>query len=54
MIGVFLDEPQGSYWGGSEAAPLFARIVRYAAKYLQLAPQPVGPFAEASSASPRT
>ncbi len=36
VIGVFLDEPHGSYWGGSEAAPLFARILKHAAPYLKI------------------
>lgn len=36
VIGVFLDEPKGSYWGGSEAAPLFARILKHAAPYLKI------------------
>lgn len=45
VIGVFLDEPSGSYWGGSEAAPLFSRIVRSAATYLHLEPAVVGPLA---------
>ncbi len=44
VIGVFLDEPQTNYWGGSEAAPLFARIVRDAASYLHLETN-VGPLA---------
>jgi cell division protein FtsI (penicillin-binding protein 3) len=45
VIGVFLDEPQGNYWGGSEAAPLFGRIVRDAASYLHFDQTPVGPLA---------
>lgn len=45
VIGIFLDEPQRSYWGGSEAAPLFARILRDAAPYLHLDSPSVGPFA---------
>jgi len=49
VIGVFLDEPKGSYWGGSEAAPLFSRIVRHAASYLKLDPAPLGPLASARS-----
>ncbi len=45
VIGVFLDEPRaGSYYGGSEAAPLFSRIVRDASTYLHLTPAPVGPL----------
>lgn len=46
VIGVFLDEPHGSYWGGSEAAPLFARILKHAAPYLKI-PMAIGPVATA-------
>lgn len=35
VIGVFLDDPRTSQWGGAEAAPLFSRIVRAAATYLR-------------------
>ena len=45
VIGVFLDEPRTSYWGGSEAAPLFASIVRDAQSYLQLKSPDMGPVA---------
>ena len=45
VIGVFLDEPQGSYYGGSEAAPLFARILKHAAPYLKLQSETFGPLA---------
>jgi cell division protein FtsI (penicillin-binding protein 3) len=45
VIGVFLDEPQTNYWGGSEAAPLFARIMKHAAPYLKLQPETFGPLA---------
>jgi len=45
VIGVFLDEPQGSYWGGSEAAPLFARILKHAVPYLKLQSESFGPLA---------
>jgi len=45
VIGVFLDEPQNSYWGGSEAAPLFSRILKHAAPYLKLQPETFGPLA---------
>ncbi len=44
VIGVFLDEPQSTYWGGSEAAPLFSRIVRDAAPYYHLDAAPIGPL----------
>ena len=43
VIGVFLDEPQSNYWGGSEAAPLFARILKHAAPYLKLQSESVRP-----------
>jgi cell division protein FtsI (penicillin-binding protein 3) len=45
VIGVFLDEPQTNYWGSSEAAPLFARILKHVGPYLQLQPDLVGPLA---------
>jgi cell division protein FtsI (penicillin-binding protein 3) len=45
VIGVFLDEPQGNYYGGSEAAPLFARILKHAAPYLKLQSESFGPLA---------
>lgn len=45
VIGVFLDEPQTNYWGGSEAAPLFSRILKHAAPYLKLESAPFGPLA---------
>lgn len=44
VVGVFLDEPRGSYWGGTEAAPLFARIVRHAARLLHFEPSSLGPI----------
>src|SRR5207302_6455646 len=45
VIGVFLDEPRTNYWGGSEAAPLFACILKHATPYLKLQPEPFGPLA---------
>jgi cell division protein FtsI (penicillin-binding protein 3) len=45
VIGVFLEDPRGSYYGGSEAAPVFARIVRDAVKYLHIEPRDIGPVA---------
>ncbi len=53
VIGVFLDEPQASIWGGSEAAPLFSRIVRAAASYLKWQTGSIGPLA-VSRTIPRT
>ena len=47
VIGVFLDEPKTNYWGGSEAAPLFARILKSAAPYLKIQSQTIGPLATA-------
>jgi len=44
VIGVFLDEPRASIWGGSEAAPLFARVLRGAAAYLRMQSTPSGPL----------
>jgi cell division protein FtsI (penicillin-binding protein 3) len=45
VIGVFLDDPRTTYWGGSEAAPLFSRIVRAASSYLQLKSPEMGQVA---------
>ncbi len=45
VIGVFLDEPRTNYWGGSEAAPLFSRILKHAAPYLKLTPDTVAQVA---------
>ena len=45
VVGVFLDDPRTSYWGGSEAAPLFARIVRDAASSLHIESTDLGPVA---------
>jgi cell division protein FtsI (penicillin-binding protein 3) len=47
VIGVFLDEPKTNYWGGSEAAPLFARILKNAAPYLKLQTETIGPLVTA-------
>jgi len=47
VIGVFLDEPRTNYWGGSEAAPLFSRILKNTAPYLKLQPEAIGPLAAA-------
>jgi cell division protein FtsI (penicillin-binding protein 3) len=47
VIGVFLDEPKTNYWGGSEAAPLFARILKNAAPYLKLQSEAIGPLVTA-------
>ncbi|MFA5975574.1 MAG: penicillin-binding protein 2 [Elusimicrobiota bacterium] len=44
VIGVFLDEPQNGYWGGSEAAPLFSRIMRNAASTLHFPNTHSGPL----------
>ena len=45
VIGVFLDEPQTNYYGGSEAAPLFSRILEHAAPYFKLQSETFGPLA---------
>jgi cell division protein FtsI (penicillin-binding protein 3) len=47
VIGVFLDEPRTSYWGSSEAAPLFARILKHAAPYFKIPTHAIGPVATA-------
>ena len=36
---VVIDEPQGKYYGGTVAAPVFRRIAREALNYLNIAPQ---------------
>jgi cell division protein FtsI (penicillin-binding protein 3) len=36
---VVIDEPQGQYYGGTVAAPVFRRIAREALNYLNIAPQ---------------
>ncbi len=38
VILVMLDEPEGSYWGGSVAAPVFARIGERIMNYLAVPP----------------
>ena len=52
VIGVFLDDPKTSQWGGAEAAPLFSRIVRAASSYLRWEPQDMGPVAARMPADP--
>jgi cell division protein FtsI (penicillin-binding protein 3) len=38
---VVIDEPQGKYYGGAVAAPVFREIAREALSYLNIPPQPV-------------
>jgi len=38
VILVSVDEPQGVIWGGSVAAPAFARIAAYDLQYLEVPP----------------
>jgi cell division protein FtsI (penicillin-binding protein 3) len=52
VIGVFIDEPQTNYWGGSEAAPLFSRIVKDAAAHLGIPTGDYGPVANARTVPP--
>jgi len=35
---VVVDEPQGDYWGGTVAAPVFARIAKQVASYMNITP----------------
>jgi cell division protein FtsI (penicillin-binding protein 3) len=51
VIGVFLDEPQASIWGGSEAAPMFARLLKNAAPYLKIESSTLGPLAVSRTVS---
>lgn len=37
---VVLDEPQGAYYGGQIAAPLFSRVMYDALRYLEVPPRP--------------
>jgi cell division protein FtsI (penicillin-binding protein 3) len=39
LVAVMVDEPQGSIYGGSVAAPAFAKIVGWAVPYLGISPQ---------------
>ncbi|HYD40721.1 MAG TPA: penicillin-binding protein [Anaeromyxobacter sp.] len=41
VIGVFLDEPRGEYYGGEVAAPVFKEIAEYALRVLDVRPQPL-------------
>ncbi len=40
---VLIDEPQGDYYGGQVAAPVFARVVSGALRLLDVPPDAVGP-----------
>jgi cell division protein FtsI/penicillin-binding protein 2 len=39
VVAVIVDEPQGSIYGGSVAAPAFQKIVGWAVPYLGISPQ---------------
>jgi cell division protein FtsI/penicillin-binding protein 2 len=36
---VIIDEPQGKYYGGTVAAPVFRRIARETLNYLNITPE---------------
>jgi cell division protein FtsI (penicillin-binding protein 3) len=40
VVGVFLDEPRGEYYGGEVAAPAFKEIAEYALRALEVQPAP--------------
>jgi cell division protein FtsI (penicillin-binding protein 3) len=42
VVAVMVDEPHGSIFGGSVAAPAFQKIVGWAVPYLGIAPDPAG------------
>jgi cell division protein FtsI (penicillin-binding protein 3) len=42
VVEVMVDEPHGSIYGGSVAAPAFQKIVGWAVPYLGIAPDPAG------------
>ena len=44
---VAVDEPKGAIWGGSVAAPAFAKIARFALQYLEVPPDRPGTLAPA-------
>ena len=48
---VIVDEPQGSIYGGSVAAPAFQKIVGWAVPYFGISPPVGGGFGSASSGS---
>ncbi|HEY7197984.1 MAG TPA: penicillin-binding protein 2 [Gaiellaceae bacterium] len=43
---VTVDEPKGAIWGGSVAAPAFARIAQFALQYLEVPPDQPGAASE--------
>ena len=47
VVLVTVDEPRGTIWGGTVAAPAFAEIAEFALQYLQ-----VPPDAPAEAATP--
>ena len=38
VVLVAVDEPKGTIWGGTVAAPAFARIAQFALQYLEIPP----------------
>jgi cell division protein FtsI/penicillin-binding protein 2 len=38
VVLVAVDEPKGTIWGGTVAAPAFARIAQFALQYLEVPP----------------
>ena len=38
LIGVFVDEPRGDFYGGSVAAPAFGEIAKFALPYMRVSP----------------
>lgn len=42
VVLVTVDEPRGSIWGGSVAAPVFAEITEFALQYLEVPPDSLG------------
>jgi cell division protein FtsI/penicillin-binding protein 2 len=42
VVAVMVDEPHGSIYGGSVAAPAFQKIVGWAVPYLGINPDPAG------------
>ena len=51
VVAVMVDEPQGSIYGGSVAAPAFQKIVGWAVPYLGIAPRRPGRRAASGSAA---
>lgn len=52
VIGVFIDEPKGEFYGGEVAAPPFREIASYALKMLGVPPEPSAAATATRSATP--